>query len=135
MSEPSVGKEIVGYCGKCKLTLAHLIMAMDGSRIVKAQCKTCKAIHGHRSAPGSVKRKTAPRTRKKVETRSVREIWNEQITQANQTPETYSIKKTFKKGDVISHPKFGEGVVQSLVDNKKIEVLFQMDYKTLVHGV
>jgi hypothetical protein len=35
---------------------------------------------------------------------------------------------------MIDHKKFGPGIVQALIDGK-IEVLFQHEIKTLVHGI
>jgi methylglyoxal synthase len=56
MATPSVGKDVLSYCGKCKLTLSHTVTAMTGTTIAKVQCNTCKAIHGFRSSPTAKER-------------------------------------------------------------------------------
>ena len=43
---------------------------------------------------------------------------------------TYSPAKTFNVGDVLEHPLFGKGVVQSRRENK-VEVLFRSELKVL----
>lgn len=48
---PAPGREVDAYCARCKLELAHVIIAMDGVRIAKAQCKTCGSVHGVRGQP------------------------------------------------------------------------------------
>jgi hypothetical protein len=46
----------------------------------------------------------------------------------------YSPTTAFQVHDKLKHPTFGEGVVQRLLHPKKIEVLFSMDLKILIHG-
>ena len=125
------GKEILSYCGKCQLKLAHVIMSMHDSKTPhKVQCKTCNSTHAYKtSAPksGSAK-KTAP-------TRSATEMWDNAMKLAGTKPKKeYTLRGKFIVGDVIQHPTFGVGFVQSNLSNDKIEVLFQDDFKNLVHG-
>ena len=40
----------------------------------------------------------------------------------------------FKKNNLISHNKFGFGVVERLIDPNKMEVLFEGGFKTLIRG-
>ena len=54
------GQDIDAYCTKCKLVLAHVIIALRGTRPAKVECKTCKSIHAYRKeAPG--KKAVSPR--------------------------------------------------------------------------
>ena len=39
--KPKTGGEIDAYCAKCKLDLAHRIIAMVGEAVKKVECKTC----------------------------------------------------------------------------------------------
>jgi hypothetical protein len=144
MAELSVGKEVLSLCSKCKLTLAHIIVTMkDAKSPDKVQCKTCKATHSFKD-PSSAKAKTSVnkviktaksgRTGKsRKPTESVGELWNKAINKNTAQTKSYSIKESFLTGDVIDHPTFGQGVVEKLIDNNKIEVLFQDDYRTLMH--
>ncbi len=140
MAELSVGKEVLSQCNKCKLILAHIIVTMkDTKNPDKVQCKTCKGTHSFKD-PGATKRKTSvdrviksARSSKKASTDSIAELWNKAMNKSTTGSKEYSIKASFITGDIISHPTFGQGVVEKLIDNNKIEVLFQDDYRTLMH--
>jgi hypothetical protein len=130
----TVGKEVLSYCGKCKLNLAHTIVSMkDVNTIAKVECRTCKATHAFKDP--STKQKKVRSTRKRTTRKmvSVGELWTEEMAKVSGKPIPYTIRTSFAKGDLIDHKKFGPGIVQELLDDK-IEVLFQHDIKTLVHG-
>jgi len=136
MSSFSAGKEVLSYCGKCKLPLAHTIISMkDTSTIGKVQCKTCQANHMYKDPATKAKKvKSAKKTRRtSKKSVSVGELWTEQMGKADNGKATpYSIRSEFKNGEIIDHKKFGPGIVQTVVDDK-IEVLFQHELKLLVH--
>jgi hypothetical protein len=144
MAELSVGKEVLSHCSKCKLILAHIIVTMkDSATPGKTQCKTCKATHSFKD-PGAKKAKTSvnkviksakakSRTGSKKSTETVAELWTKAINKNITGTKSYTIKGSFITGDIIDHPTFGQGVVEKLIDNNKIEVLFQDDYRTLMH--
>jgi hypothetical protein len=142
MAELSVGKEVLSHCSKCKLTLAHIIVTMKDSKTPdKAQCKTCKATHTFKD-PSAAKTKSSvnkviksakSRTSSKKSTESVSELWTKAINKNTTGSKTYTIKSSYTTGDIIDHPTFGQGIVEKLIDNNKIEVLFQDDYRTLMH--
>lgn len=138
MSQFSAGKEVLSYCGKCKLTLAHIIISMkDVNTIGKVQCKTCNASHAYKD-PASKTKKVRSKKAKVPGTRAksvpINELWTEELGKASGKAKAYTIRETFEVGDLLDHKKFGPGIVQALVDGK-IEVLFQHEIKTLVHGV
>jgi hypothetical protein len=133
----AAGKEILSYCGKCQLKLAHVIMSMkDAATPHKVQCKTCNSVHGFKSqATATAKKVGSTKSKVAIQTRSASDLWNEAMrVHANKTKKSYSIKSKFQVGDVITHPSFGEGLVQANLSNDRIEVLFQSDIKNLVHG-
>lgn len=136
-----VGKEILSNCSKCKLILAHIIVTMKSATDPdKVMCKTCKSTQSYKD-PSAKKKKTsvakviktarAGSSRKSTET--VGEMWTRAIGKSTAENKEYSIKGSFQTGDVIDHPSFGQGVVEKLIDDNKIEVLFQDDYRTLMH--
>ena len=135
MSSFSAGKEVLSYCGKCKLPLGHTIVAMkDSSTIGKVQCNTCKAIHMYKdpsTKAKKVKSSSTKTTRKKSV--SVGQLWMEEMGKASGKAIGYTIREKFEVGDIIDHKKFGPGIVQAHIDDK-IEVLFQHELKLLVHG-
>ena len=144
MAELSVGKEVLSNCSKCKLILAHIIVTMKDTKTAdKVQCKTCKATHSFKD-PSAKKTKTSvdkviksakakSRSGGRKSTETVAELWNKAIGKNSTDSKTYTIKGSFITGDIIDHPTFGQGVVEKLIDNNKIEVLFQDDYRTLMH--
>ncbi len=134
MSQYSVGKDVVSYCGKCKLTLGHIIVTMKNANTPgKVECNTCKATHNFRSAP--VKKTGATRTRRaSKKTIPVPELWKQEMAKAKADSVPYSIRGSFLKGDIIEHKKFGPGIVQDIVDNDKIEVIFNSEIRMLVHN-
>jgi hypothetical protein len=128
----SVGKELVSYCGKCKLSLGHIIASMQGDKVDKVVCNTCKATHKHKDAAKPKPRKMVLGSKSKSRTHSD-DIWKSAVEKASQFL-PYTPQSHFKLGDAVDHSKFGQGLVEKLIDADKIEVLFREGYKTLVHG-
>lgn len=132
----SVGKEILSYCTKCKLDLGHMIVAMKGDRVVKVQCKTCQGFHAFRTPKGATeakpKTKRAPRaTSQKV---SVESEWERLMAEhPERALKTYTPQTSFKTGDKVNHPTFGQGVVGKLIHPNKVEIVFQTDIRILIH--
>jgi len=141
MSSIGVGKEILSNCSKCKLILAHIIVTMKSvTEADKVQCKTCKSTQSFKDPSGKKKKtsiakviKTAKAGSGKKSTESVSELWTKALNKTTASSKDYTIKGTFQTGDIINHPTFGQGVVEKLIDNNKIEVIFQDDYRTLMH--
>jgi hypothetical protein len=136
MSKFDVGKEALSYCGKCKLSLGHIIVSMkDPNTIAKVKCNTCGTIHMYRDPSTKAKKvrskSSSPGTRSK--SIPVSELWTEEMGKNKSKPRSYSIRENFEVGDIIDHSKFGPGIVQELIDGK-ISVLFQHEIKTLVHN-
>lgn len=50
-------------------------------------------------------------------------------------PIPYSPKTIFQVGDVLTHPKFGIGIVMGQKEGGKIIVIFQQSTNRLVHGL
>ena len=135
------GKDIDSYCGKCKMTLAHVIVAMNGARVVQAQCKTCYASHAYRSDPASRVKKTTgsktsgTRAKKTTAPQFTATEFDVVMSQRNiGKAKRYGIRETFLDSDVIDHKKFGLGAVTACLGENKIEVLFRDGPKVLVHS-
>ena len=134
MTDFSVGKEVISFCGKCKLPLTHMITAMKSAdKIAKVECKTCGATHAYKdpAKASTTKRKATGKTRaKKV---SISDLWMEKMGQTKKKSQAYSMKGNFELGDILDHKKFGPGIVDQVRDDK-IEVIFRHEIKTLVHN-
>jgi hypothetical protein len=133
------GQEIDSQCLKCKGVTNHVIIAMADDQIAKVECKVCGAKHKYRppktekSKPP--KKKTSPKkTPRKTKNQLKAEAFYEEIM-ARVDPSTavpYSMDDKFHKSQLIDHPKFGLGLVTSIVLPNKIKVAFKEGNKLLV---
>ena len=48
--ELGVGKDIFAVCGKCGDTW-HVIVALEGAKVTKVQCKFCSGYHRFKRSP------------------------------------------------------------------------------------
>jgi len=137
---PKVGGDILSYCTRCKMELAHVVASMIDTRPAKVICKTCRSQHNHRtgepvsrtpSAGRSAGRPAAPKSVVRVA-----EMWEKALVDTKASvPFPYSPQSSFKKGDVVEHPKFGMGIIQDVKSNGKMTVLFRDAERVLVHSV
>lgn len=143
MSQPSVGKDVDAWCSRCGFILAHTIEAMVGDTIKRVHCNTCGGQHVYRAhAPGQGP--SSPRA-SKSEGGERRRTSGAGMAKASDyqrylegrdlsVKRPYSPKSTFSQGDLVEHPTFGLGVVTGLKDSTKVELLFEVGPKTLIHG-
>ncbi len=147
MATHKVGGEVDAFCTRCKLTLAHTILAMVGTKIARVRCNTCMGEHTYRSAPGATDRSSsssssprgtsssrgasASREEKpeKVVISFEQQLAGKDIANAPK----YSPKDTYQVDQVVQHPTFGLGLVTA-VRGDKVEIAFKSETKTLVHG-
>jgi len=142
LANNETGKDIDSYCGKCKMTLAHVIVAMNGTKVVQAQCKTCYATHAYRADPATRVKKAAStragsgtRTAKAAKPQFTATEFDVVMSQRNiAKAKRYGIRETFITTDVIDHKKFGLGAVVTNLEDDKIEVLFRDGPRVLVHS-
>ena len=126
-----VGGEVDGFCGRCKMVLAHTVLAMVGSSIARVRCNTCGADHAYRRAPGPAS--SSPRVGPAEKTRVVLSFEAQIQARGPQTARGYTPAETFAVDDLISHPVFGLGIVRA-VRRDKVDVAFKAAERTLVHG-
>lgn len=136
MSQLGVGKEVLSHCGKCKLALAHTIVTMaDETTAGRVQCKTCDATHKYKDPTKVKAKKKTTRRTKKEPAIPVSEQWEKAISASDKPEQNYTIRLKLVQGDVINHPKFGQGYVESVIDNNKVNILFKNEFKILVHNI
>lgn len=140
MPSPRVGGEVDSFCTRCKMLLAHTVLAMVGERVARVRCNTCMGEHAFKAAPGAPKPRAtrsasaSTGTRAAPRTRAPAMSFDEQLAAANtEASRPYSVGETFKVDQVIDHPTFGRGIVGAARPDK-IEVTFRNFVKTLVHG-
>jgi hypothetical protein len=133
----AVGADIENVCTKCG-DVWHVVVAKDGERIVKVQCKQCGGYHRYRDPnPGAAKavRRTssspkAPRQSKPVERFETPAVAADLTREAR----TYKVSERYEVGDRVEHPSFGQGVVETTSEPGKMTVFFAVGRKVLVHA-
>lgn len=126
------GSDVDAYCTKCKWVLAHVIIAMRGSKPARVECKTCDSVHAFRTeAP--TRRATRRGTAKNEEAAKMAHY--EQIMSGRDISDAlkYKLAAEFTEEQVMNHKTFGVGLVTRIMSDNKIEVLFQAGTKVLVH--
>lgn len=123
------------------MDLGHTIMAAMGGVPVRVMCRTCKSAHNYKprkgvSEPGLAPPKPAATRAPRVveKTVPVEVEWLKQMNASTKPLRHYAANETFNIGDRIAHPTFGEGIVQKQIFPNKVEILFKMDLKTLIHA-
>ncbi|MEC8050684.1 MAG: hypothetical protein VX210_07805 [Myxococcota bacterium] len=135
----SAGHDIDTYCSRCKLDLAHVIIALSAGQPVRVLCKTCNSEHAFRKP----KRKTTGVTKRAASKKSTTsapqgplstEAYHQMLSGRDLSrSRRYTIKETFEVDDVLDHKKFGIGLVTKMLGDQKIEVTFREGAKILIH--
>ena len=132
----SAGEDIESWCTKCKMELEHTIVAMVGTLPKRVKCNTCNSLHNYKKKPAEKKRAGTGTAKKRAPKGKTYKDYLALLTDADRSnAKAYSIKATFKENDVIEHPKFGTGLVLSVVKSNKIEVIFMDGPKLLIHNM
>jgi len=146
-TQHKVGGEVDAFCTRCRLTLAHTILAMVGTKIARVRCNTCNGDHAYRSAPGTTDKPTPsarssasssssasrPRASRSSEEKVIISFEEQLAGKDIANAPRYSPKDTYKVDQVIHHPTFGLGLVTAVRGNK-VDITFKSETKTLVHG-
>ena len=122
------GDEILTYCGKCKQERTHQVVALNSEgRADRVICRLCQSNHLYRE----IKTKSQGTSTSKKHPAAKQSMGS---SQSGSTPlRQYSGKEVYAEGDLIQHPKFGQGrVIESR--NGKIDVRFGSEMRTLLHA-
>lgn len=142
----SAGSEIDAWCTRCKMELGHRIVAMVAQAPKRVLCMTCGSEHNYRAPKATAEVPRAPRRTASSSSSAKSSSASSQTRATNSRVEwerrvrsggvfrRYSITDTFSVGDLISHKKFGEGYVVSLIGEGKVTIAFVDGERTLVHG-
>jgi hypothetical protein len=148
------GGEVDSYCTKCRMVLNHRIIAMVGTTPRKVECSTCNSHHlyrarppGEKAEPGEkaargagTKEPRAPRVTSATKARALNESreksWEKAVLgKAVNDFTRYTVKSTFRQGELVRHSKFGDGVVTRVVDSVKVEVAFKDETRMLAQNL
>lgn len=151
------GNEIDAWCTSCRADKLHRIIAVVNGNPKKVECLSCKGHHLYRATAAQkeaaaahkraskgdsatttrasrTSRTSIPAARKREE--DLVAVWEKAIAgQPFESFKAYRIDRTFAKGELVRHTKFGDGVVTQILDANKCEVLFREGMKTLAQSV
>jgi hypothetical protein len=154
----TAGSEIDAWCTKCKMVLGHRIVALVGPQPARVICMTCNSEHNYkktqpaaksmgllkRTRDGSVtevgRGKTASRGPKSTQPRPTTakartSDWEDRVLGKPVAAFTrYSMTRNLTTGELISHPKFGDGYVACVIEGNKVSVVFRDGVRTLAHA-
>lgn len=146
----AAGERIESRCRRCNDVTGHIIVAMVGGEIYKVECQACRSIHkfhspnpvpktaaeprrrtttpGQPRAPKSAQAERAGSVRQSV---AIEQAWQEALNRHIGSAKPYAMNATFEKGDLVDHPSFGTGIVQSVEAPNKMDVLFRDGIRSL----
>jgi hypothetical protein len=124
-----VGGEVQAVCRKCG-TVWHVVIALADGRIANVECGDCGARHRYRPA-AAAKAGKRPAAKARAPRRAAAPLVEADLSRPCRP---FRPSDTYEVGDRIRHEHFGEGVVQAVRGPTKVEVLFGVGPKTLVHG-
>jgi hypothetical protein len=150
----SAGSEIDAWCTRCRMDLGHRIVALVAGVPKRVVCLTCGGEHAYRaprSAPAKagvfVRRangaEPAPKKAQPAGVRAAQKArvekerydgWAERtLGRTVDAFKRYSMELTLKQGELVLHPKFGEGYVEAVREDGKVSVMFRDGARTLAH--
>ncbi len=133
MTKIAVGSDVEAYCTKCKMVLAHTVVALQGLKPRRVKCNTCNGEHNYRATKPLGKTAKKSEKTKSTKPKKTRQSWEEVMQEASSKPhKTYSMSGSFGEGDWIEHKAFGLGCVQSFTPPNKITVRFADSTRMLV---
>jgi predicted nucleic acid-binding Zn-ribbon protein len=134
----SVGADIESLCAKCG-DVWHVVVAKEGDKIAKVQCKQCGGYHRYKSVHGASAEDKKPSNLRAAKApaapRSPVERFEKPAVAADldKPVRTYRASERFEVGERVDHPSFGQGVIE-LSEPGKITVFFATGRRVLVQA-
>ncbi len=137
------GDEVDAWCPKapCKAVRLHTIIAMVGDTIASVKCRACGGEHKFKAPPSASE--TVAKKRREEKKAAVDKALSagstgdyEGLMRGRSTAQakTYSPAVSLERLDVVSHAKFGIGLVTEIREGKKAQVAFPDGGRVLVFG-
>ena len=104
-----IGDRVDQMCVNCKEERGHIVTSLSKvGRITRVGCPMCKSSVTYRAGtPSRVSAKPgAP----------------------------YDPAQTYRKGQILMHPTFGEGEVTEIIEPRKMDVLFADRIRRMIHA-
>ena len=121
------GDELAAYCGRCKQERTHQVVALNSEgQAARVICRLCQSDHLYREIKTGAQGVSNSKKQPTRETMSSSRPGGMPVRQ-------YSGKDVYAEGDVIQHPKFGQGRVIE-ARSGKVDVKFGSEMRTLLHA-
>lgn len=109
----TIGQNVEKFCTDCDEVLGHIVKSVTKTGVVsKVNCSKCGLLGTFKAIPNLLKIQNL----------------------ATKTGEPYDQSRTYRTGQIMAHPAFGTGEVMTVIDTKKIDVLFIDRMRRLVHS-
>ena len=104
-----IGDRVDQMCVNCKEERGHIVTSMSkAGRITRVGCPMCKSSVTYRAGT---------------------------MSHASAKPGApYDQGRTYRKGQILMHPTFGEGEVTDIIESQKMDVLFADRIRRMVHA-
>ena len=129
VASPQVGSSIDASCSKCRRVTSHVIVRKLGFKPTWVDCSVCSEGHPFRlpaRAGRAVRRLPAPTTPE--------DAWKNAMSGSRGPLLAYSTCQSYRVGQQLTHPSFGNGVVIRLASPTVCEVFFSEGEKKLLMG-
>ena len=127
-----VGADVFAHCRRCG-EVWHVVVAEAPDRKTRVECKQCGSRHNYH-APRSERAaalKVTRSTRRRARTPSPAPV----EADPSRPLRAYDRGERYDAGDRVSHPHFGEGVVQAIAGPRKVRILFASGERTLAQAL
>jgi hypothetical protein len=104
-----IGDRVDQMCANCKEERGHIVTSVSkAGRITRVGCPMCQSSVAYRAG-------TASRSSAKVGV-------------------PYDQTRTYRIGQILMHPMFGEGEVTAIIEPQKMDVLFADRIRRMIHA-
>ena len=105
------GERVEKFCATCGEERGHVVSSVTkAGRIARVSCPKCGTRSAFKAVAGATTRSAA------------------------KSGEPYDSTRTYRAGQSLSHPVFGDGEVTALVEPQKMDVLFPDRMRRLIHS-
>lgn len=121
------------YCGSCKDSRWHIVVAMVGEVPAKVECVSCHKQHGYRTGPAGTGKAARTSVKKRAAAPQAPTFDLSALQSRAHLARAYAPAQTYAVGDVVRHPTFGLGIVTGTAAAQKMDVRFESGPRLLVH--
>ena|SRR5687767_2505682 len=109
----TIGENVEKFCAVCDEQLGHIVKSVTkAGRVSRVNCSKCGLLGTFKPIANLTKVQSL----------------------ATKTGVPYDQSKTYRSGQIMSHTTFGTGEVLTVIDRRKIDVLFLDRVRRLVHS-